>query len=124
MTVRQKILIVEDEIILQDVYKLVLGAHGYDVSVASNGLEGLNVLQETKPALVLLDIFMPVMDGREFLRNFDKANYPQTKIVVYTNLSDSKTKAEMLGLGADNFVLKSSMAPHDLTALVDTMLAI
>lgn len=114
-----KILIVEDEVMLQEVYKMVLLEQRYEVSVSSNGLEGLQTLSKFKPDIVLLDIFMPIMDGKEFLRNFSKADYPDTKIVVYTNLSDSKTETEMLELGADKFILKSSMTPEDLTNLVD-----
>lgn len=117
----KSILIVEDEKILQDVYKLVLTTKGYDVHTANNGLEGIKQLKTLAPAMVLLDLFMPVMDGREFLRNIDTNDYPTTKIVVYTNLSDSETEAEMLGLGAHKFVLKSSMAPKDLVSLVEEM---
>ena len=106
---------------LQEVYKMVLLKHRCEVSVSSNGLEGLQTLSKVRPDIVFLDVFMPVMDGKEFLRNFSKAEYPNTKIVVYTNLSDSKTETEMLELGADKFVLKSSMTPQDLTDLVDEL---
>lgn len=116
-----KVLIVEDEIMLQEVYKMVLLKHSCEVSVSSNGLEGLQTLSKVRPDIVFLDVFMPVMDGKEFLRNFSKTEYPNTKIVVYTNLSDSKTETEMLELGADKFVLKSSMTPQDLTDLVDEL---
>lgn len=112
------ILIVEDEKILQDVYKLVLTSKGYTVHTANNGAEGLKQVAAIQPDMVLLDMFMPVMDGKEFLRNYDTNDYPNTKIVVYTNLSDSETEAEMLGLGAYKFVLKASLAPQDLLALV------
>lgn len=115
------ILIVEDEIVLQDVYKLVLSTQGYQVFTANNGAEGLKKLKETSPDMVLLDLFMPVMDGKEFLRNIDLRDYPHTKIVVYTNHSDRETETEMLGLGAHKYVLKASMAPQDLIALVAKM---
>lgn len=120
---KSSILIVEDETTLQDVYKLVLSSQGYTVSTANNGAEGLVQLKKTMPDLVLLDVFMPVMDGKEFLRNVDSHDYPNTKIIVYTNLSDSKTEAEMLELGADKFILKSSMTPEDLLKLVAQLLA-
>jgi CheY-like chemotaxis protein len=118
-----KILIVEDEILLQNVYELVLSTQGYEVVVSNNGFEGLQMLPKLQPDLILLDIFMPIMDGREFLRNFSRKTYPHTRIIVYTNLSDVKTESEMLGLGADSFVLKSSMTPSDLTNLVARMLS-
>ncbi len=113
-----RILIVEDELVLQEIYEIVLTNEGHDVTVASNGLEGLNALQEARPELILLDIFMPQMDGREFLRNFDRTAHPNTKIIVYTNLSDGKTKTEIMSLGADKFVVKSSLTPEQLAEMV------
>ncbi len=118
----KKILIVEDEVVLQDVYNLVLTAKGYEVTISSNGAEGLKALTVIKPDLILLDMFMPLMDGREFLNNYDRASYPDVKIIVYTNLSDSKTENDMLSLGADKFILKSSMTPADLIKLVSETL--
>jgi CheY-like chemotaxis protein len=120
----KKILIVEDETVLRDAYKMVLKFHGYTVSVASNGLEGLEALKKSAPDLILLDFFMPLMDGREFLRNFSKADYPDTRIVMYTNFSESKTKAEMLELGAEKVVLKSALTPLDLVTLIEEMLGV
>lgn len=115
------VLIVEDEKVLQDVYKLVLSSKGFDVHTADNGFDGLQKLKVVNPDLVLLDIFMPIMDGKEFMRNIDIANYPDTKIVVFSNLSDVETQKEMLDLGAKKFVLKSTMAPQDLVTLVQDM---
>jgi two-component system alkaline phosphatase synthesis response regulator PhoP len=118
----KSVLIVEDEETLQDVYKIILTSQGYDVHTASNGLEGLQKVKILHPDMVLLDIFMPVMDGKEFMRNIDMTEYPDTKIVVYSNLSDRKVENELLALGAHKFVLKSSMSPRDLLAFVDQVL--
>ncbi len=112
------ILIVEDEIILQDVYKFVLSTKGYAVHAADNGLEGLQQLKDKKPDVVLLDIFMPIMDGKEFLRNTDTNDYPNTTFIVYSNLSDDTIVREMISLGADKVVLKASLAPKDLISLI------
>ena len=112
------ILIVEDEILLQDVYKIVLSSSGYTVHTANNGSEGLQQLKRHVPAVVLLDIFMPVMDGKEFLRTIDIADYPKTKFIVYSNLTDDGVEQEMLKLGADKVILKSTMAPRDLVGLI------
>ena len=113
-----KILLVEDEVLLQDVYKLVLSSQGYSVYVAGNGREGISLLNQHQPHVVLLDIFMPVMDGKDFLRNIDTKAFPDTKIIVYSNLVDDGVEQEMLALGADQVVLKSTMAPKDLVALM------
>jgi CheY-like chemotaxis protein len=118
-----RILIIEDEAILQEVYELALTAHGYEVDVAGNGREGLDSISRCKPSLILLDIFMPVMDGQEFLRNFPRREYPGTRIIVYTNLSDTKMRNEMVALGADEVILKASMTPDDLVQLVGKVLS-
>ena len=115
------VLIIEDEKVLRDVYKLILSSKGFEVYTADNGLEGLQQLRTVGPDMVLLDIFMPVMDGREFMRNIDLKDYPDTKIVVCSNLSDIETQEEMITLGAKRFVLKSSMSPEDLIVLAQEM---
>lgn len=117
-----RVLIVEDELVLQEIYQLILTSEGHDVAVADNGAEGLAQLKKHRPELILLDIFMPQMDGRQFLQQFDRAAYPDTKVIVYTNLSDGKTKAEMMALGADRFVVKASLTPQQLAELVKTTL--
>ena len=116
------ILIVEDEKSLQDVYNLVLTSKGYTVYTADNGVDGIRILKANLPDLVLLDIFMPVMDGKEFLRNIDLNDFPKTKIIVCTNISDSSTESEVLELGAHKIVLKASMTPKDLVKLVEDTL--
>jgi DNA-binding NarL/FixJ family response regulator len=112
------ILIVEDEIVLQDVYRMILQAHGFNVLTAQNGLVGLSKMKEDKPDVVLLDISMPVMDGREFMRNIDMNVYPECKIIINTNHSDHDLEREMIELGAHKFLLKSSMTPQSLADAV------
>lgn len=116
------VLIVEDELILQDVYKLVLSTQGFQIYTANNGVEGLAVLKKHTPDVVLLDIFMPVMDGKEFLATVNLKDHPNMKVIVYTNLTDSDTEKQMLALGAYKFILKASLKPQDLIALVSECL--
>ncbi|MEO6761584.1 MAG: response regulator [Candidatus Saccharimonadales bacterium] len=118
MNKNYRILIIEDEIILQDVYKLVLSLQGYQVYTANNGAAGLIMVKKHKPDVILLDIFMPVMDGLEFMKNINLKDYPKSKIIVYTNLTDSTTEEKVLRLGASKYVLKSSMKPQDLIDMV------
>ncbi len=112
------VLVVEDEMVLQDVYRMILETGGYAVHTASNGVEGLQQIKTVKPDVVLLDIFMPKMDGKELLRNIDLSEYPGMRVIVYSNLSDKDTESEVLGLGAHQFILKSSLTPNDLLELV------
>lgn len=112
------ILIVEDEPMLQDVYNLVLTNQGHSVHIAGNGEEGLNLVKKVNPDIILLDVFMPILDGKEFLRNFDKSKYPKTRVIVCSNLSGSTVQHEVMELGADEYVLKASLGPAELIALV------
>src|SRR5690606_24023438 len=105
------VLIVEDEIVLQDVYKLILTTKGYTVYTASNGVEGIEQIKAHKPDVVLLDMVMPVMGGKEVLQHINTKDYPQTKFVAFTNLSGSDTEEELTALGIEKFVLKASIAP-------------
>lgn len=118
MNKKHSVLIIEDEQALQDVYKLVLSSQGYQVYTANNGAIGLDMLKQHTPDIVLLDIFMPVMGGVEFLRNVNLKDYPKLRIIVYTNLTDSATEQQVLKLGASKYVLKSSMKPQDLIDMI------
>lgn len=112
-----KILIIEDEKDLRDIYFVILKREGYDVHLAANGKDGLAAFKKHTPHLVLLDIFMPILDGKGFLEELDVHQYPQTKIVVCSNTSDNELLLTMRNLGADKVVTKADMDPADIVAL-------
>jgi CheY-like chemotaxis protein len=116
-----KILIVEDEILLQESLKMILQSQGYNVKVAGDGIEAIAELKSFVPDLILLDYFMPRMDGKNFLENVDLSEFPSTKVVVTSNISDQPVVDELLRLGADRYVLKASLSPTELLRLVDEM---
>ncbi|HET9098622.1 MAG TPA: response regulator [Candidatus Saccharimonadales bacterium] len=113
-----KVLVVEDETDLRNVYSIILEHAGYEVFLARNGQEGLKELKKANPQLVLLDIFMPVMDGKDFLEKLKTSKTDLPKIIVCSNTSDQKILKSMIELGADKVVTKSSLSPSDLTKLV------
>ncbi len=116
------ILIVEDEQLLQDSLSMILRSQGYNVHVAGDGVEAIAFLKTSVPDLILLDYFMPRLSGKEFLENIDVADYPNTKIIVTSNISDQPIVDEMLRLGAHKYVLKASLSPTDLLRMVDEAL--
>lgn len=119
-----KVLIVEDEPMLQDAYRHVLSYKGFDVSVAADGIEGMEQLHKVKPQVILLDVLMPRLDGIGFLQQSDiKAKYPHIKVIACTNLSDQITAEQMFTYGADRQVLKSDLSPSQLVALVEELAA-
>jgi CheY-like chemotaxis protein len=116
------ILVVEDEKMLQDAYRHVLSFKGYTVHTASNGVEGLEQLAKVKPDIVLLDVLMPQLDGIGFLKQAKvRENYPDTRVVACSNLSDAETREQMLSLGAERQVLKSDLSPSQLVSLIEEL---
>ncbi len=116
MTRTPLILIVEDDSALSDSTKMALEFSGFDAAVAENGEVALELLETTVPNLILLDILMPVMDGREFLKRFkNDSNVP---IIALSNLDSKHDIEEIISLGASTCLLKSSLTPMSLIDLV------
>lgn len=115
-----KILLVEDEKLLREAYSIMLDANeDYQLDVASNGEEALNLVKKNSYDLVLLDLMMPILDGAGFM---EKANLlkksPHTRIVVMSNLSSGEGLERVLRLGAHRHAVKSDLAPMDVMAII------
>ncbi len=116
MADKSKILVVDDEDALRTVLGSELEGEGYEVGTAADGDEAINVIQNKKFDLVLLDIKMPKVDGFEVLR-FIKEKYPTLKVIMLTGFADLKNAIESKKLGAEDFVSK----PYDLVDLLTTI---
>jgi len=114
-----KILIVEDEKVLNEAYELVLKKEGYAVSCAFNGEEALAYVKKGKFDLILLDLRMPKIDGVEFLKRSDPSkNFPSTKIIVFSNYDDQKEVDDAIKHGATRYILKAWSSPSELVKIV------
>jgi DNA-binding response OmpR family regulator len=111
----RKVLIIEDEKPLRDVYALILEKEGFEVSVAENGKVGIKKLRTFKPDLILLDMLMPVMDGMGFLKSGDlPSKYPHTKTIIVSNLSAPISEADSKKYGVVHCFIKVDLSPADL----------
>lgn len=118
-----KILIVEDDPRLNAAYDIILKKNGYSVQRAKDGKEGLEKAEEFQPELILLDMIMPVMDGLEFLKRYNRNNrHPDVKIIVFSNVETAKQLDAAYKLGAERYILKSSISPKQLVELIHTTL--
>lgn len=117
------ILIVEDEVSLSEAYQIVLRKAGYNVVVAFNGEEALREAAKKEPDLILLDLRMPQMDGIEFLKNYNMANHPTVKVIVFSNYDIQNEISEAYKLGAQRYLLKAWASPNELAKLVKDTLA-
>ena len=102
---RQRILLVEDNIVNQKVAIAMLELHGHSVGVASNGQEAVDMFSPEKYDVVLMDCQMPVMDGFQATRHI-KQKHPETLIIAMTANAFKKTKDECLAVGMDDFITK------------------
>lgn len=118
-----KVLIVEDDSALRTVYEMIVKSGGYQVATAEDGAEGLERLAEFQPDVVLLDMLMPVKSGLELLQEANlPENYPNTKVIIFSNLSDSDTIDEALRLGAVRHMIKSNTLPPEILAAIKEQL--
>jgi DNA-binding response OmpR family regulator len=105
-----KILLIEDERQTVEYMKPSLEKRGWVVAVAFSGQEALDIFGKENPDIVLLDLGLPDINGRDVLKEIkDKA--PQVKVVVLSGYNDAETKAEVGKLGADYFLGKPVMPP-------------
>ena len=101
------VLVVDDDPNALDIVKTYLEAKGYVVATAKDGNEALALLEKVHPALVLLDVMMPGMDGWEVARVIkNHPNFGRTRVVMLTARSDFADKHEGLRAGADDYIVK------------------
>ena len=100
-----KLLVVDDEVEICDFLKSFFEERNYDVRTASSGQAALDVVEQFKPQVMLLDIKMPVMDGIQVLGAVKK-KHPRLKVIMVTALETRDKIEECLRLGADNYITK------------------
>ncbi len=101
------ILVVDDDPDSLDIVRTFLESRGYDVATATDGKAGLARLEEVRPALVLLDVMMPGMDGWEVARVIkNHPDFTDTRVVMLTARSGFSDKQEGLRAGADDYIVK------------------
>lgn len=106
MSIKKKILVIEDEATLQKALNDVLLQEGFEVLSANDGMIGLETAKKENPDLILLDIILPKMDGFEVLAKL-KADDENTPVVILTNLSDVNDVQKALDLGATTYLVKA-----------------
>lgn len=122
---KKSVLIVEDDNALRKVLTDKLIGEGFAVMGAVNGEEGLKVAQEKHPSLILLDIFMPIMDGVTMLSKLRSGSAwgKHVTVLVLTNSIDAQTIAKVSGLGTTDFMIKSEWSLEALVARIRERIA-
>ena len=121
----QRILVVEDDQFLRELYSELLTDAKYEVDLAEDGQEGLTKVQDGGYDLILLDIMLPKMDGLEVLKKL-KEKPPNEKngpVVLLTNLGQDSIIKQGFELGASGYLIKSSMNPDQVLSEVKVFLS-
>lgn len=120
MTVKPKILLVDDESAITDNLAPFLERSGFSVAVASDGKAALAAIENDPPSLIVTDVLMPRMDGRELLREIRKSD-DWTPVILLTQVGEAFERAMALEEGADDY-LNKPFDPHELVARIRAVL--
>lgn len=120
----KNVLIVEDDAMIRDLYKMTLANADYVVEVADSADEMYSILEKFQPGFIFLDVMLPGISGLEILKelrtNPDRGCV-DAKIVVLTNLAQRTVADNAMDNGADGFIIKADILPGDLPRVIKSL---
>jgi len=117
------IAIIEDDQLISQMYRMKFEENGFTVNVAANGKTGVEMIAATKPDLLLLDLWMPEMDGVTALKHIRKL--PEGKnlpVIVLTNSGGAEDEEELRKIGIEDYIVKADSTPREVIAKVKSAL--
>jgi len=119
-----KVVLVEDTVGTRTLYRDLLENHGYLAFDAENGEEGLTLINNVKPDLILLDLLLPRMNGFEVLKKIrDTESTKNIPVIIISALHSESAKQTALLLGANLYLVKESLSTAQILESVDSFLA-
>ena len=120
----QKIAIVEDDQTISQMYRVKFESEGYIVEVANGGINGLELVKDINPDIVLLDLMMPDMNGDEMLVKMRKEPWGKNvKVIILTNMWEQEAPDILKELDVLDFIVKAEMTPRQVAEIVKQKLA-
>lgn len=122
---KKKILIIDDDTFLLDMYAFKFSQNNFEVYTAMNGVQGLEKLQGgLKPDIILTDIIMPEMDGFQMLEKINEANIsPNSVKIVLSNKSEQSDIDKGMKLNVSGYIIKANSTPAEVITQVMDILA-
>lgn len=119
----KKILIIEDDPFLSEIYRSMLMEQGFEVETVGGGEEGFSRLLQERFDLLLLDLVLPEMNGFEILEKIKKnEELKDIKVLILSNLGDKEEVERGLKLGADKYLIKAYSPPSEVVDEIKKML--
>lgn len=125
MNMARKVLIVEDDMALFNMYSIELKLKGYDVLNVNDGLQALSKAKEYQPDIILLDIMLPGMNGLNILSELKSD--PETEhipVIMLTNYGSEDNVKKALESGAADYIMKYKILPSELSEKIEVVLGI
>lgn len=120
---KKKILLVEDDTFILEMYATKLLNFGYDVLTATDGEEALKIIKDKHPDFILLDLVLPSMDGFDVLKTIKKdAKTKSIPVVLLTNLGERKDVETGLKLGANDYLIKAHFTPSEVIEKIQNLI--
>lgn len=120
---RSSIVIVEDDQPIAQMYKFKLEAAGFKTLLAHDGQEGLSVIKEHIPDLILLDLRMPIMSGDEMLEKLRQTDWGASiRVIILTNISRDEAPRSLGMLNVDRYIVKAHHTPQQVLEIINEVL--
>lgn len=120
-----KIAIIEDDPVINQMYRMKFEADGFDVQLASNGKRGVELVESFLPDIILLDLQMPEMDGAEALEVIRKHEWGKNiPVIILTNLGEEEAPKSIRTLGIHSYIVKADLTPRQVVSRVKEALGI
>jgi DNA-binding response OmpR family regulator len=120
----KKVVIVEDNAAILEMYEFRLRFDGFDVYTAIDGLMGYKVIEEQKPHVVLLDLMLPYLRGADLLRKIRATDWGKSiRVIILTNVNLEEAPTELYDLNVDAYIVKALTTPHEVFDLVSQLFA-
>jgi DNA-binding response OmpR family regulator len=118
-----KILIVDDDPFILDMYILKFKEKGFEVDTARDGKTALEKINSFNPDVLLLDLVLPMLDGFEVLEELKKrGSAPRAKTIILTNLGQKEDVERGMNLGAHDYIIKAHFTPSEVVEKVKSVL--
>lgn len=122
---RLKIAIIEDDDVIAQMYRMKFTSEGFEVQIASNGKLGVELCQEMRPDMILLDLKMPEMTGEEALEKIRSTDWGRPiPVIVLTNLGEEEAPKKLKDLNVHSYIVKADLTPSQVTQRVKEALGV